>query len=59
MPMAISFLSAGVTWRLIYEEEPDLGLANAAAGAVVNVFQPPGEVSGARASQEEAVRETV
>ena len=58
MPMAISFLSAGVTWRLIYEEEPDLGLANAAAGAVVNVFQPPGQVSGARASEEEAVRET-
>ncbi len=34
MPMAISFLSAGVTWRLIYEQDPDLGLANAAAGAV-------------------------
>ena len=58
MPMAISFLAAGVTWRLIYEEEPDLGLANAAAGAVVSVFRPPGEVSGARASQEEAVVES-
>jgi alpha-glucoside transport system permease protein len=58
MPMAISFLSAGVTWRLIYEEDPDLGLANAAAGAVVNVFRPPGEVSGARPSQEEALRES-
>jgi alpha-glucoside transport system permease protein len=58
MPMAISFLSAGVTWRLIYEEEPDLGLANATVGAVVNVFQPPGEVAGARSSQEEAVAES-
>jgi alpha-glucoside transport system permease protein len=58
MPMAISFLSAGVTWRLIYEEEPDLGLANATVGAVVNVFQPPGAVAGARSSQEDAVAES-
>jgi alpha-glucoside transport system permease protein len=58
MPMAISFLSAGVTWRLIYEEEPDLGLANATVGAVVNVFQPPGAVAGARSSQEDAVAAT-
>ena len=34
MPMAVSFLSAGVTWRLIYEENPNLGLANAAAHGV-------------------------
>ncbi len=34
MPMAISFLSAGVTWRLIYEQDPDIGLANATVGAV-------------------------
>ena len=58
MPMAISFLSAGVTWRLIYEEEPDLGLANAAVGAVVNVFQPPGAVSGARSADEDGLGET-
>ncbi len=58
MPMAISFLSAGVTWRLIYEEEPDLGLANATVGAVVNVFQPPGAVAGARSSQEDTVAES-
>ncbi len=56
MPMAISFLSAGVTWRLIYEQDPDLGLANAAAGAVVNVFRPPGELPGARPSDEQALR---
>lgn len=55
MPMAISFLSAGVTWRLIYEQDPDLGLANAAAGAVVSVFRPPGELPGARPSEEQAL----
>ncbi|MET0801134.1 MAG: ABC transporter permease subunit [Actinomycetota bacterium] len=56
MPMAISFLSAGVTWRLIYEQDPDIGLANATVGAVVNVFRPPGVLPGARPSQEDAFR---
>jgi alpha-glucoside transport system permease protein len=53
MPMAISFLSAGVTWRLIYEEDPQLGLANAAARGIVGLFRPPGEYPGARPSDEE------
>jgi alpha-glucoside transport system permease protein len=56
MPMAVSFLSAGVTWRLIYEENPNLGLANAAAQGIANVFSPPGELPGARPSDEEALR---
>lgn len=55
MPMAISFLSAGVTWRLIYEENPDLGLANAAARGIVGVFRPPGEYPGARPSDEDVL----
>jgi alpha-glucoside transport system permease protein len=53
MPMAISFLSAGVTWRLIYEQDPKLGLANATVGAVLDVFRPPGELAGARPSDEQ------
>jgi alpha-glucoside transport system permease protein len=56
MPMAVSFLSAGVTWRLIYEENPDLGLANAAARGVVDVVNPPGELPGARPTDEEQLR---
>lgn len=58
MPMAISFLSAGVTWRLIYEQDPDLGLANAAAGAVVNVVRAPGELPGARPSEGQSLERT-
>jgi alpha-glucoside transport system permease protein len=50
MPMAVSFLSAGVTWRLIYEEDPQLGLANAAAQGVADVVRPAGPVPGARPS---------
>ena len=56
MPMAVSFLSAGVTWRLIYEENPNLGLANAAAQGVSNIVRPPGELPGARPSDEEQLR---
>src|SRR5207247_981475 len=56
MPMAVSFLSAGVTWRLIYEEDPQLGLANAAAREVADVVRPPGPVPGAHPSDEEALR---
>jgi alpha-glucoside transport system permease protein len=56
MPMAVSFLSAGVTWRLIYEENPSLGLANAAARGVVDVVSPPGELPGARPTDEEQLR---
>ena len=57
MPMAISFLSAGVIWRLVYEQNPDRGLANATISAVVSVFRPPGEYPGARASQPELLQQ--
>jgi alpha-glucoside transport system permease protein len=53
MPMAISFLSAGVTWRLIYEQDPRIGLANASVGAIVEVVRPPGAIAGARPSEEQ------
>jgi alpha-glucoside transport system permease protein len=56
MPMAVSFLSAGVTWRLIYEEDPQLGLANAAARGIADVVRPPGPILGARPSDEELLR---
>jgi len=50
MPMAISFLSVGVIWRLVYEENPNVGLANAAAQGVVDTFRSPGPYPGARPS---------
>jgi alpha-glucoside transport system permease protein len=51
MPMAISSLSAGVIWRLVYEQDPHIGLANAASQAVVQVFRSPGNYPGARPSE--------
>jgi alpha-glucoside transport system permease protein len=56
MPMAVSFLSAGVTWRLIYEEDPQLGLANAAARGVADIVRSPGPVPGARPSDQQLLR---
>lgn len=50
MPMAISFLAAGVIFRLVYEEDADRGLANAAATSVVDRIRPPGPYPGARPS---------
>ena len=48
MPMAISFLAAGVIFRLVYEEAPERGLANAALTTVTGIFQGPGDYVGAR-----------
>jgi alpha-glucoside transport system permease protein len=56
MPMAVSFLSAGVTWRLIYEEDPQLGLANAAARGAASIVHPPGVIEGARPSDEDLLQ---
>ncbi|HYL80804.1 MAG TPA: ABC transporter permease subunit, partial [Candidatus Acidoferrum sp.] len=50
MPMAVSFLSAGVIWRLAYQRDPSLGLANAIVRVGVNLFRPPGPYFGARPS---------
>jgi alpha-glucoside transport system permease protein len=56
MPMAVSFLSAGVTWRLIYEEDPQLGLANAAARGIAGIVHAPGVIEGARPSDEDRLQ---
>lgn len=52
MPMAISFLSTGVIWRLMYEDNPDLGLMNAGIRGITNtVGTGEGVVVGGRPSQ--------
>jgi len=47
MPMAISFLSAGVTWRLVYDDNPDRGALNAAVVSVHDIFAPASPYYGA------------
>jgi alpha-glucoside transport system permease protein len=48
MPMAVSFLSAGVTWRLVYDSSPDRGVLNAVIVAVHDAFSPPTPYAGMR-----------
>ena len=51
MPMAISFLAAGVTFRLVYDESPERGMLNAVTVAVHDVFAPPSPYYGAKPRQ--------
>ncbi|MEX2211921.1 MAG: ABC transporter permease subunit [Gaiellaceae bacterium] len=52
MPMAISAFAAGVTWRVVYIQEPDRGALNAGIAAVKDAFSPPGVLSDAAPSTE-------
>ncbi|WP_435826642.1 ABC transporter permease subunit [Nonomuraea dietziae] len=48
MPMAVSLLAAGVIFRLVYEEDPDRGAANAIMSTISGVFSSGGGLEGAR-----------
>jgi alpha-glucoside transport system permease protein len=48
MPMAISFLAAGVTFRLVYDQDPGKGMANAVVVGVHDTFAAPSPYPGAR-----------
>ncbi len=56
MPMAISFLATGVIWRLVYEQDPDKGVANAAARSVTGLFREEGHYPGAKPSQPDLLK---
>jgi alpha-glucoside transport system permease protein len=47
MPMAISMLASGVIFRLVYQADPDQGLANAIAVGVHDTFLPASHYHGA------------
>ncbi|MFJ9025932.1 ABC transporter permease subunit [Streptomyces sp. NPDC102259] len=49
MPMAVSFLAAGIIFRLAYDEDPDKGVLNAAAVGVHDAFQDTAAYPTARA----------
>jgi alpha-glucoside transport system permease protein len=53
MPMAISAFAAGITWRIVYIKDPDLGALNAGIRVVHDTFSEPGVLSGARPSTDE------
>jgi alpha-glucoside transport system permease protein len=52
MPMAISAFAAGITWRIVYIQEPERGAINAAIGGVKDAVSPAGVLPEARPSTE-------
>jgi alpha-glucoside transport system permease protein len=50
MPMAISAFAAGITWRIVYLKDPDLGALNAGVRVVKDTFSQPGVLSDAQPS---------
>lgn len=51
MPMAISFLAVGIIFRLVYQTDPDIGLANAMYTSVASLFSDEGPYPTARPSE--------
>jgi ABC-type sugar transport system permease subunit len=51
MPMAVSFLASGVIFRLVYEQDPSVGVANAAITTVHDTFAGGSKYPGARARE--------
>ena len=53
MPMAISAFAAGLTWRIVYEKDPDQGALNAGISVVKDAFSPAGVLTDAAPSTED------
>ncbi|WP_405886488.1 sugar ABC transporter permease [Streptomyces longwoodensis] len=49
LPMAVSFLAAGIIFRLAYDEDPDKGVLNAAVVSVHDAFEDSSAYPTARA----------
>jgi alpha-glucoside transport system permease protein len=50
LPMAISAFATGVTWRIVYQQDPNLGAANALLRAGADVIHPAGVLQQASPS---------
>ncbi|MFE9776177.1 ABC transporter permease subunit [Streptomyces sp. NPDC005931] len=55
MPMAVSFLAAGIIFRLAYDEDPDKGVLNAAAVSLHDTFKGTSSYPTARARDGEGL----
>lgn len=50
LPMAISAFATGVTWRILYDQDPSLGAINALGRTVSDAITSPGVLSNASPS---------
>ncbi|NUK00092.1 sugar ABC transporter permease [Streptomyces lunaelactis] len=55
LPMAVSFLAAGIIFRLAYEEDPDRGVLNAVAVGVHDAFDDRSAYPTARAREDQGL----
>lgn len=55
LPMAVSFLAAGIIFRLVYEEDPDQGVLNAVAVGVHDAFDDRSAYPTARARDDQGL----
>ncbi|MEU9183296.1 ABC transporter permease subunit [Streptomyces sp. NPDC048484] len=55
MPMAVSFLAAGIIFRLAYDEDPEKGVLNAAAVSVHDAFKDASSYPTARARDDQGL----
>jgi alpha-glucoside transport system permease protein len=46
LPMAISLFASGIIFRLVYQEDPGLGLANAVTVSIHDIFAAPSQYPG-------------
>jgi alpha-glucoside transport system permease protein len=53
MPMAISAFAAGITWRIVYIQDPDQGALNAGIATIKDTISPAGVLSDARPSTDD------
>jgi alpha-glucoside transport system permease protein len=51
LPMAISAFATGVTWRIMYQQDPNLGAINALGKSISGVFSPAGVLASAAPSE--------
>ena len=49
LPMAISAFATGVTWRIMYQQDPSRARSTRSAGSLPTSFSPPGRALRARA----------
>lgn len=56
LPMTLSLVASGVVIQLVYEQDPDRGLLNAAAVAAHDMFTDSGDQPGLRPRPEAATR---
>jgi alpha-glucoside transport system permease protein len=47
LPMAISAFATGVTWRIMYQQDPNMGAINALGRVISDAISPPGVLSNA------------